>query len=163
MTAVYENAPAAVKYIEPRACVKARREKLGPFHEAALTELVDRYRKAADEKPVAVTTRQISKSRKMSNATAARAILALVEMGFLRVVSKGDIEDHGRRPSRYRLTMFPCDGEDATHDYIEDPKAWRRQRRVRKLADEPKEPIVTVKVPLSALAKALEVETSQSL
>ena len=99
----------------------------------------------------------------MSNATAARALLYLIEMGFLKVVSKGDIEEHGRRPSRYRLTMFPCDGEDATHDYIEDPKAWRRQRRSRKIADEPKEVTFTVKLRESSLAKLLESELPQSL
>jgi hypothetical protein len=163
MTAVYENTPAPVKYFEPKACVKARREKLSPYHQAALSELIDRYRKAADERPVTITVRQIVQFTGMSRAKAARVVLELIEFGFLKVVSKGSIEEHGRRPSRYRLTMFPCNGEDATHDYIEDPKAWRRQRRSKKLGDEPKEPTVTVKLPLSTLAKVLEVETSQSL
>jgi hypothetical protein len=121
--------------------------------------MIERYRKAADERPVAITSRQLAQSCSMSRATAARTILDLVDKGFLVVVSKGQYDDK-RKPSRYRLTMFPCNGDDATHDYIEDPKAWRRQRRVRKLGDEPKEPTVTVKLPISRLAEALAAEIS---
>jgi hypothetical protein len=154
MTAIYENAPAAVRYIEPKACTAARRKLLDPFRQAALAEMIDRYKKAGDEKPVAITSRQIAQSCKMSRATAARAILDLVDKGFVVVVSKGQYDDK-RKPSRYRLTMFPCNGDDATHDYIEDPKAWRRQRRVRKLGDDPKEPTVTVKLPVSRLMEAI--------
>ena len=67
----------------------------------------------------------------MSRMTASRAIAALVDKGFVVVIELGSYEGK-RKPSRYRLTMFPCDGRDATHDYIEDVKEWRRQRGRRK-------------------------------
>ena len=124
--------------------------------------MIERYRKAGDEKPVAITARQLAFSRGMSRAKAARTILDLVDRGFLVIVSKSTIADK-RKPSRYRLTMFPCNGDEATHDYIEDPKAWRRQRASRKLDDEQEEPTVTVKLPISRLVEALGPDLAQSL
>jgi hypothetical protein len=63
----------------------------------------------------------------MTRMAASRAIAALVEKGFIVVVVIGRY-DAKRKPSRYRLTFFPCNGNDATHDYIEDMGEWRRQR-----------------------------------
>lgn len=93
--------------------------------------MIERHRKAANERPVAITVRQIAEARNMSRMTASRAIAALVDKGFVVVIELGSYEGK-RKPSRYRLTMFPCDGRDATHDYIEDVKEWRRQRGRRK-------------------------------
>jgi hypothetical protein len=40
--------------------------------------MIERYRKAADEKPVTVTVRQITNATGMSRAKAARVILELI-------------------------------------------------------------------------------------
>jgi predicted RNA binding protein YcfA (HicA-like mRNA interferase family) len=151
-----EQSGAVTRYIEPKACIKARRN-LKARDVVALDELIRLYRKAGNETPVAITMGQLGKACNMAPMTARRALAALVEKGFIVVVSKGSYEDK-RLPSRYRLTMFPCNGTEPTHNYIEDPKAWKRQRGGRKQALPKAEPIIPefVKIPTKLLIRALE-------
>ena len=149
----------APRYVMPKACVRARRA-LDPYLAAALNELVERYQVAADEKPVAITVRQLAKARHMSRMAAHRALEALVEAGFIVVFGPKGSYSVKRKPTRYRLTMFPCNGNDPTHDYIEDEKEWRRQRG-RRLPDAPLPTtvIMKIKVPLAqatAVTEAIE-------
>ena len=107
-----EEVPAVRRYPEPIECRKARAKLLKPAGSVALDEMVALYRKMGNEKPVAITPRQLARVRNMARMTAYRAIQELVDHGFVVVVSKGSYEDK-RKPGRYRLTMFPCDGKDA--------------------------------------------------
>jgi hypothetical protein len=118
--------PLPSRYVTNKAFEKARKQ-LNPNMRVALQELIDIYRRRADEKPVAITIRQLADACRMTRMAACRAIAALVEKGFIVVVEIGRY-DAKRKPSRYRLTFFPCNGMDATHDYIEDVGEWRRQR-----------------------------------
>jgi hypothetical protein len=118
--------PLPSRYATNKAFEKARK-LLNPNMRVALQELIDLYRRRADEKPVAITIRQLADACQMTRMAACRAIAALVEKGFIVVVDVGTY-DAKRKPSRYRLTFFPCNGNDATHDYIEDVGEWRRQR-----------------------------------
>jgi DNA-binding Lrp family transcriptional regulator len=143
------------RYVEPKACLKARR-RLGPGPTVALDELVRRYRKAANERPVRITVRQLAEACNMSRMSASRAIKTLVDEGFVITVFKASYNDK-KQPTSYRLTMFPCDGQDATHDYIEDVIQWRRQRgRRRPDAPLPKTVKVQFEVPTSQAADVVE-------
>jgi len=64
------TAPAP-RYPLPKAYVKARKA-LDPNKGAAIDELIERYRKAADEKPVAITARQLAEARRMTRMGAYR-------------------------------------------------------------------------------------------
>ena len=94
--------------------------------------------------------RQLADAGGMTRMAAARAIEVLADKGFIVVVDKGSYEAK-RKPSRYRLTMFPCRGQEPTHDYIEDVKAWRRQRRPKALTPLPKLVKLQVTVPIGEL------------
>jgi hypothetical protein len=148
------TAPAP-RYVLSKAFVKARRA-LDPNKGAAIDELIERYRKAADEKPVAITARQLAEARRMTRMGAYRALEALVAMGFIVVFGPKGSYDVKRKPTRYRLTMFPCNGDDATHDYIEDVKEWKRQRG-RKLADGPLPATVSMRLDKVPLALAADI------
>jgi hypothetical protein len=118
--------PVPPRYVTSKAFEKARR-LLNPNMRCALQELMDEYRRRGDEKPVAITIRQLADACRMTRMAACRAIAGLVEKGFIVIVEVGTY-DAKRKPSRYRLTFFPCNGRDATNDYIEDVGEWRRQR-----------------------------------
>ena len=118
--------PQPPRYMTNKAFEKARKQ-LNPNMRAALQELIDLYRRRGDERPVAITIRQLAGACQMSPMSASRTIAGLVERGFIVIVESGTY-DAKRKPSRYRLTFFPCNGNDATHDYIEDVGEWRRQR-----------------------------------
>jgi hypothetical protein len=152
-----EDMPTTVasRYTLPKAFLDARKQ-LNPNQRAVIEELAERYRRAASEKPVAATIRQIMAARNMTRMSVARAILALIEKGFIVVVDKGDIYKAKRKPSRYRLTFYPCDGEDATNDYIEDPKAWRRAGKRRAPTTLPPTVRLQVIVPPSHLMDVAE-------
>jgi hypothetical protein len=96
-----------------------------------LDELIERYRKAANEKKVAATVRQIAEACNMSRMSAARALKSIEDNGFVADVEPGNY-DCKRLPSLYRLTMFPYRGQEATHDYIGDVKEWRRAGKKRR-------------------------------
>jgi hypothetical protein len=155
VTEEWDHEPsAASRYTLPKAFLRARKQ-LNPNQRAVIEELAERYRQAANEKPVTVTVRQIMAARNMSRMAVARAILALVEKGFIVVVDKGTYEGK-RKPSRYRLTFYPCDGKDATNDYIEEPKAWRRAGRRRAPTTLPPTVRLQVIVPPSHLVDVAE-------
>jgi hypothetical protein len=113
------------RYQLPKAALKYR-EKLRGHEKLALDEMVKLFRKSPG-KPVTVTSRQFAKLCGVSTATAARSINKLIDAGFIALIAKGTYEGK-RLPSRYRLTMFECNGKEPTHDYIDDPLEWRRQR-----------------------------------
>jgi hypothetical protein len=117
-------------YNEPAAFTRYLREKK-PGPRAVVNELVDRFKKARDEKEVSVTIRQLSDSCKMSKSSVANCIKILVEDGAIVVVSVGKFESK-RKPSSYRLTMYPCRGEPPTNDYIEDDREGRRASNKRR-------------------------------
>jgi DNA-binding transcriptional ArsR family regulator len=143
------------RYIEPRAFVKARR-RLKPGPKAVLDELVALYKKAADEQPVAVTARQLGKACSMSYPTVTRHLKVLEAEGFIVTVSRSSY-DEKHKPSRHRLTMFPCEGKDPTHNYIHDAKEWRRQPSRRKPDAARAFPeTVTLKVRTAQVIRALE-------
>ena len=107
----------------PVARLRRLASSLNPNMRVALQELIDIYRRRADEKPVAITIRQLADACRMTRMAACRAIAGLVEKGFIVIVEIGTYDVSASR-SRYRLTFFPCNGVDATHDYIEDVGEW---------------------------------------
>jgi hypothetical protein len=145
----------APRYPLPKAFVKARKA-LDPNKGAAIDELIERYRKAADEKPVAITARQLAEARRMTRMGAYRALEALVTMGFIVVFGPKGSYDVKRKPTRYRLTMFPCNGDDATNDYITDVKEWKRQRG-RRLPHAPLPATVSMRLEKVPLALAADI------
>jgi hypothetical protein len=155
---VEEMEPGSPRYPEPVSCRKARMKRLDPAQSIALDELMERYRKADNEKPVAITARQLATARNMSRMTAYRALEALISEGFVVVIAKGSYEAK-RLPSRYRLTMFPCNGMEPTNDYVEDVKEWRRAGRRKPRKDAPLPPTVDLlvrNVPTSHLVDVQE-------
>jgi len=104
------------------------RKTVKPGPRTVLDEFIERFQRAADEKEVAATVRQLAASCAMSKSSVENAIKVLVNDGFLVVVSKGTYENK-RKPSRYRLTMFPCRGRGPTNDFIDETKVWRRSGR----------------------------------
>jgi hypothetical protein len=98
--------------------------------------LVDRFKKARDEKEVSVTIRQLADSCKMSKSSVANCIKILVKDGAIVVVSVGAFESK-RKPSSYRLTAYPCRGKPPTNDYIESTREWRRASNKRSKAERP--------------------------
>lgn len=117
--------------------LKRYTKTLKPGPRAVLNEFIERYQRAADEKEVAATVRQLAASCAMSKTSVERAIKTLVEQGFIVTFEKGTYEDK-RKPSRYRLTMFPCRGRGPTNDFIEDVKEWRQAGRKLSSASMPK-------------------------
>jgi DNA-binding transcriptional regulator YhcF (GntR family) len=143
------------RYLSPQAFLRARR-KLAPYSRLVIDELVERYKRAADEKPVALTVRQLATSLGMSRATAARTLRTLKTNGFIVTVSKSSYYDK-RKPSRYRLTMFPCEGKEATHDHIQGVKEWRRAGRRRKPQEaDPLPAEITLIIPRRQYVRAIE-------
>jgi hypothetical protein len=57
----------------------------------------------------------------VSVSTAKKTIAELEELGFIARVSSAPIFDGGE----FRLTMFPCNGQPATHDYLR-PEAMQK-------------------------------------
>jgi hypothetical protein len=148
--------PQPPRYVTNNAFEKARK-LLNPNMRVALQELIDNYRKRADERPVAITMRQLAGACQMSPMSASRAIAGLVERGFIVIVEGGGTFGVKRKPSRYRLTFFPCAGNEATHDYIEDPAEWRRQRgRKRPPTTLPLKARITVEVATSHLTEVAD-------
>jgi predicted RNA binding protein YcfA (HicA-like mRNA interferase family) len=121
----------------------------------ALDELIDRYRRASDEREVAVTVRQLAEAGGMTRMAASRALEVLANKGFIAVMNKGSYEAK-RKPSRYRLTMFPYKGREPTHDYIEDVRAWRKQRRPKAFTPPPTSVKLQVRVPIKKLTEFVE-------
>lgn len=86
-----------------------------------------------------------------------------VEKGFIVVVSRGTI-DIKRKPSTYRLTMFDCRGEAASHDYIVDANEWRRSgKRNRAAAPLPKTVRLSFELAPSQLVNAVDALTPFTL
>jgi hypothetical protein len=108
-----------------------------PGPRTVLNEFIERYQRAADEKEVAATVRQLAASCAMSKSSVENAIKVLVNDGFIVIVAKGTYESK-RKPSLYRLTMFPCRGRGPTNDFIEDVKEWRQSGRKPSSASMPK-------------------------
>jgi hypothetical protein len=117
-------------YNEPASFTRYLREKK-PGPRAVVNELVDRFKKARDEKEVSVTMQQLADSCKMSKSHVANCIKILVNDGAIVVVSVGSFKSK-RKPSSYRLTAYPCRGRPATHDYIEDDREWNRASNKRR-------------------------------
>jgi hypothetical protein len=118
------------RYPLPLATQKYRKT-LKPGPRTILNEMIDMFRADGKEREVAVTVRQLAAACQMSEGSVKNAIKALVASGFIVVVTRGMIEIK-RKPSTYRLTMFPCRGEDASHDYVDDVKDWRRAVRKKR-------------------------------
>jgi hypothetical protein len=117
-------------YKEPAVFTRYRLTKK-PGPRVVIDELVSRFKKARDEKEVAVTVRQLAVSCKMSKSSVENAIKVLVADGAIVVESQGTFEGK-RKPSCYRLTMYPCRGKPATFDFVEDVNEWRRAGRKRR-------------------------------
>jgi hypothetical protein len=148
--------PLPPRYATNKALEKASK-LLNPNMKVALQELIDIYRRRADERPVAITMRQLASACQMTRMAACRAIAGLVAKGFIVVVEGVGTFGVKRKPSRYRLTCFPCNGNDATHDYIEDPAEWRRQRgRKRPPTTLPLKARITVEVATSHLTEVAD-------
>src|ERR1700736_2980981 len=58
---------------------------------------------------IAVPTRTLATKIGCSNATAARAIITLLDRGFLECVEASGFNRKNRRAAEYRLTMYSCD------------------------------------------------------
>jgi hypothetical protein len=124
------------RYPLPATCAK-QRKLLRPPLRVVLDEIIDRFRKDGREREVAVTVRQLCASCAMTEGSVKRALKALIDAGFIVIVTPGHI-DIKRKPSTYRLTMFDYRGKEATHDYA-DVKDWRRAgKRNRATAPLPK-------------------------
>lgn len=149
-----DAAKQKARYHLPKAFLKAR-QALTPRDRVALDELIERYRRAADGREVAITVRQLAETGGMTRMAASRAIEVLASKGFVVVVDRGSYAVK-RKPSRYRLTMFPCRGREPTHDYIEDVKAWRRQRSPKMFTPAPKSVKLTASVPIGQVYDAVE-------
>jgi hypothetical protein len=69
-----------------------------------------------------------------SRPTAMKAFRGLVEMGIISPVREGHFKNR-HQPSRWKLNMFPFDGEPATHDYLTDRerRGIRRNRKRREV------------------------------
>jgi hypothetical protein len=76
--------PLPPRYVANKAFEKARK-LLNPNMRVALQELINIYRRRADEKPVAITARQLADACRMTRMAACRAIAALVEKGVIVV------------------------------------------------------------------------------
>jgi hypothetical protein len=147
------------RYPLPAAAVK-QRKLLRPGPRVVLDELIDRFRKDGREREVAVTVRQLCSSCSMSEGSVKRAVKTLIEAGFLVVVTLGSI-DIKRKPSTYRLTMFACRGEEATHDYVVDVAEWRRAgKRNRSTAPMPAKVRLSFEVATEQLPEAVEALTT---
>jgi predicted RNA binding protein YcfA (HicA-like mRNA interferase family) len=142
------------RYNVPVACRKARKG-LRPPERVALDELISRFSRMADDREVAITVRQLGEASGMTRMAASRALQVLENKGFIVVVKKGSY-DAKRKPSLYRLTMFPCRGKAPTDDYIEDPKAWRRQRHPKAFTAVPKSVKLSFNVPVSQLTEFMD-------
>jgi DNA-binding transcriptional regulator YhcF (GntR family) len=144
------------RYVKPQAFLKARR-RLAPDFRVSIDELIERYVKAGGDKPVTITVRQLAEACKMSRMTAARALKTLATEGFIVVEGQARFFEDKRKPNRYRLTMFPCDGKEATHNYIQDAKEWRRTGRRRKTKEASPLPTeITLKIPRKQFVRAIE-------
>lgn len=150
------------RYPLPAACVR-QRKLLRPGPRVIFDEMIDRFRKDGREREVAVTVRQLAQACQMSEGSVKNAIKTLVEKGFIVVVSRGTI-DIKRKPSTYRLTMFDCRGEEATHDYIVDVSEWRRSgKRDRAAAPLPKTVRLSFELAPNQLADAVDALTPFTL
>lgn len=146
------------RYPLPAAAIK-QRKLLRPPLRVVLDEIIDRFRKDGREREVAVTVRQLCTACAMTEGSVKRAIKALIEAGFVVVVTPGHI-DIKRKPSTYRLTMFPCHGKEATHDYVVDVKEWRRSgKRNRANAPLPKTVKLSFEVETEKLTDAVDALT----
>jgi len=79
---------------------------------AAIIELQDVYRGGA----VHMSTRRLAERLGVDQSTAARSLTALLESGFLEVLSESD--RLGRRAREYRLTWMPFEGREAGDEYL---------------------------------------------
>lgn len=150
------------RYPVPAAAAK-QRKLLRPGPRVIFDEMIDRFRKDGREREVAVTVRQLAQACQMSEGSVKNAIKTLVEKGFIVVVSRGTI-DIKRKPSTYRLTMFDCRGEEATHDYIVDVSEWRRSgKRDRAAAPLPKTVRLSFELAPNQLADAVDALTPFTL
>jgi hypothetical protein len=146
-----------------QAAAAKQRKLLRPGPRVMLDEFIDRFRKDGREREVAVTVRQLAQSCQMSEGWVKKTIKTLVEKGFIVVVTRGTI-DIKRKPSTYRLTMFDCRGEEATHDYIVDVAEWRRAgKRDRAAAPLPKTVRLSFELEPSQLVNAVDALTPFTL
>jgi hypothetical protein len=82
-----------------------------------MKHLMDKYEKAGNESWVPMTARKMADHIGCSHMTAARALAELVALKFV----DGEIatfEDKGKSMSRYKLNMFPFQGEKPKHEYM---------------------------------------------
>ena len=70
---------------------------------------------------IGFSARQAAQAIRVSKATAARALVALQDRGFIVAMTKGRF-DRQRHATRWRLTEFRCDltGQPASRDF----EAW---------------------------------------
>ena len=82
---------------------------------------------------IAVPTRTLATKIGCSNATAARAIITLLDRGFLECVEASGFNRKNRKAAEYRLTMYSCDltNKPATKAFM----GWSPQSRPGDCAD----------------------------
>lgn len=104
------------RYAAPKVFTVARKRLLRA-NRSAMDELVRRYQRAADEKEIAITERQLGEALGVSRMTAYRAIDHLNAKRFISRIKTGCYEEK-RKPSLYKLNMFPYRGALPAHEYV---------------------------------------------
>ena len=99
---------------------------LRPVERAALLELQALYRGDNNGRLV-VAVRWLGERLGVSKATAARALIALEDAGFIVTVQLGRYDRHDRKASEYRLTFLRDDrsGNPPSREFLR----WRSQSK----------------------------------
>jgi DNA-binding MarR family transcriptional regulator len=119
------------QYREP-ASHKEARFRLNGSQNEVLAHIMKLFRKARDGQAVSTTGRQIAKALKLPKRTVDYAIQVLIREGFIVRLSPGG---NDREPSKYRLTVWECNGEPATEDYVR--KLEHHRNRPKRKAKKP--------------------------
>jgi hypothetical protein len=91
---------------------------LRPNQRRIIDEMMNLYRSAGIGGAIRFSERYAAAACAMSRETASNALAALEALGFIVCILRGESKQKGRA-SLWRLTMFPCKGEPATHDYLD--------------------------------------------